>query len=268
MGSDLDVVNAARVSFGQKSTYESHLVSEFYGENDYVEREWESRLKEKDRKLIEYLARGMTTSEWDDFLTELRMDFYKDHDEEVVDLLWKWRNTPTHETPFGHCYAKFHVKAPIFVRSQLVKHEFLRMSEISRRYVTSDPEFYMPDVWRGKPEKGKSKQGSSGEVTKMGSPLADMSVRDFVEVVSEMSLHNYQELLASGVAPEQARMVLPQSMYTEWIWSGSLDAFCQMCRLRLGCDAQEETRQIARQVYDKLLELFPVSAEALVEGVK
>ena len=102
----------------------------------------------------------------------------------------------------------------------------------------------------------------------MGSPLADMSVRDFVEVVSEMSLHNYQELLASGVAPEQARMVLPQSMYTEWIWSGSLDAFCQMCRLRLGCDAQEETRQIARQVYDKLLELFPVSAEALVEGVK
>lgn len=168
-----------------------------------------------------------------------------------------------HYSPFGHCFASFHIKAPIFVARQLVKHEYLRMNEISRRYVDSEPEFYVPEVWRGRAK--DKKQGSEGIVTLH--PLTFVvDVLDDNQELNEASLDIYNFLLAQGVAPEMARMVLPQSMYTEWYWSGSMDAFANMCVLRLKEDTQYETRLVAQQIDKVMQELYPVSWQVLVHG--
>ena len=213
MGSDLSVVNAARVSFGKESDWEVDY--------DQVPCGLE-RLSDRDTKLIKYLAKHK------------------------------------HISPFGHAFASFHVKAPIFVARQLVKHKFLRWNEISRRYVDDEPEFYVPDVWRGR--SADKKQGSDGEV-KLGT-LDDAIVSDS----PYDALSAYKALLKSGVAPEQARMVLPQSTMTEWYWSGSLDAFADMCRLRTSGDTQAETQEVAWQIYREMDKLFPVAWDALMDS--
>ena len=159
-----------------------------------------------------------------------------------------------HFSPFGHAFASFRVKAPIFVARQLVKHQYLRWNEISRRYVDDEPEFYMPKVWRGR--SADKKQGSDGVVNLSLEYKPDQYCVDMQEY--------YLDLLKSGVAPEQARMVLPQSTMTEWYWSGSLDAFADMCKLRCKEDTQYETRLVADQISEKMKQLFPVSWEALV----
>jgi len=205
IGTELSVVNAARVSFGKSSTFDGRVG----GPNV---------LKVADVKLVKYLA---------------------EHE---------------HFSPFGHCFASFHVKAPIFVARQLVKHKFLRWNEISRRYVSDNPEFYRPDEWRGKSD--DKKQGSAGVV----------EVEDVLEETHGQALVTYQELLDKGVCPEQARMVLPQSTMTEWYWSGSLDAFADMVKLRVSGDTQKETRDLAWQIDEAMLKLFPVSWDALVYG--
>ena len=216
MGSDLSVVNAARVSFGKKSEWEwsdkEDAENYTFGQGDgkiYL------KLSDRDTKLIRYLAREK------------------------------------HISPFGHAFASFHVKAPVFVARQLVKHKFLRWNEISRRYVDDDPEFYFPLTWRGRSE--DKKQGSEGEVKSNFN----------INYHTMTALKGYQQMLDEGVCPEQARMVLPQSMMTEWYWSGSLDAFASMCHLRCKSDTQLETQIVANYIDDKMQELFPVSWEAL-----
>ena len=186
---------------------------------DYEESDaysFKQHLKTKDRKLIQYLAKHK------------------------------------HISPFGHCFASFHIKAPVFVARQLVKHKFLRWNEISRRYVDSEPEFYLPSVWRGK--SADKKQGSEGSIT-----ISD----DIVEEVYDDTIARYRLLLDIGVCPEQARMVLPQSMMTEWYWSGSLDAFADMCKLRCAPDTQAETAEVAWGIDRIMTDLFPVSWRAL-----
>jgi len=159
----------------------------------------------------------------------------------------------SHYSPFGHCFASFHVKAPVFVARQLVKHKFLRWNEISRRYVDDEPEFYTPDVWRGRAD--DIKQGSSGEVK-----VPYLVPHEF----NKSALYEYETLLEAGVCPEQARMVLPQSTMTEWYWSGSLDAFADMCKLRCATDTQAETQEVAWDIYFQMEKLFPVSWIALM----
>jgi len=197
MGSDLSVVNAARVSFGK-----THKA-----------------MTEGDTKLIHYLAKHK------------------------------------HMSPFGHAFASFHVKAPIFVARQLVKHKFLRWNEISRRYVDDDPEFYIPDQWRGRAD--DKKQGS-------GTALADQDIH--IGTTQRIVFMLYESMLLKGVCPEQARMVLPQNTMTEWYWSGSLDAFADMCNLRCKEDTQFETSQAAQCVSQGMKNLFPISWEALIHG--
>jgi len=207
MGSDLSVVNAARVSFGKKS--------EALGTSGVEGRPMTPILNDPDKRLIKYLAKHK------------------------------------HMSPFGHAFASFHVKAPIFVARQLVKHKFLRWNEISRRYVDSEPEFYEPKEWRGRSE--DKKQGSDG--------VAHVYMDQ--ELQWHRQLQSYKSLLESGVCPEQARMVLPQSTMTEWYWSGSLDAFMDMCNLRCKLDTQYETRLVAEYILSEMINLFPVSVEAL-----
>ena len=232
MGSDLSVVNAARVSFGKKSEWNPNFRDE-------------KTLYERDAKLIKYLAKHK------------------------------------HLSPFGHAFASFHGKAPIFVARQLVKHKFLRWNETSRRYVDDELEFYTPDVWRGRAE--DVKQGSSSEAALASKGYfyyeykdddsevpykyqcgVDTPLKDVIDDYNQRALALYTDMVDRLIAPEQARMVLPQSTMTEWHWSGSLDAFAAMCRLRCAPDTQLESRLVADDISAQMRKLFPVSWAALM----
>ena len=200
MGTDLSVVNAARVSFGKRK----------------------EEFTEGDKFLIKYLA---------------------EHG---------------HWSPFAHCSAQFHIKAPVFVARQLVKHQVgLSWNEISRRYVDTDVEFYEVDKWRGRAK--DKKQGSSENEIKWVDRYDEVSVTSVQKAVENLALYNYKYMLEAGVAPEQARMILPQSMMTEWYWSGTLYAFARVCNLRCASDAQYETRIVANLINKECGKLFPIS---------
>jgi thymidylate synthase (FAD) len=207
MGSDLSVVNAARVSFGK-----TH-----------------KKLTDGDKKLIKYLAKH------------------------------------GHWTPFGHASITYHVEAPIFVARQLVKHQVgLVWNEISRRYVESIPEYWTPDEWRSKPV--DKKQGSGDDTILWLN--RNMRVGSAVNKVCDLAVETYKQMIDSGIAPEQARMILPQNVYTEWYWSGSLYAFARVCNLRCQEDAQKETQDICWQIDEMARFIFPTAWSALrdVEG--
>lgn len=201
MGTDLTVVNAARVSFDKTS----------------------STLTDKDIKLITYLAKHK------------------------------------HWSPFSHAFLQFRVKAPIFVARQLAKHQVgLSWNEVSRRYVNNEPEFYTPISWREKPT--TSKQGSGAEASSQYFP--SLYLKDVVEAAETC----YKKMITQGVAPEMARMILPQNMYTEWYWSGSLYAFSRVCQLRLDKASQLEVQRVAAQMSAHCSTLFPYSWNALMKA--
>ena len=225
MGSDLSVVNAARVSFAKESDWERTTNTDQFSGVVYDE-----YLNEKDQKLITYLA------------------------------------LHNHWSPFAHSFLSFRIKAPIFVARQLVKHQVgLAWNEVSRRYVDDEPEFWFPDVWRGKPV--NAKQGSSDEVINKDEVNQALEWYgyggDFYNLCN-CSLMSYQQLIDIGVAPEQARMILPQNTMTEWIWSGSLMAFARVCKLRLDPHAQKETQEVAQQINDCVPDNFLYSWKALL----
>jgi thymidylate synthase (FAD) len=198
MGSDLTVVNAARVSMDKVSL----------------------ELVEGDTKLINYLAKH------------------------------------GHWTPFSQPQIQLRIKMPIFIARQWFKHQvgFTR-NEMSRRYVSSEPELYMPTEWRGKAE--SVKQGS-------GDVLPDSY--DFYDIARDASvkaIKDYNLFIRNGVCPEQARMVLPQSMYTEFVETGSLAAYARLAKLRLDPHSQKEIQWYAQAVSDIIEPLFPKAWEAL-----
>lgn len=214
-GNDLDVVNAARVSFHKEA-----LVFE-----------------EKDAKLINYLAKHK------------------------------------HFSPFNHSFISVRVKAPIFVARQLVKHKFMPWNEVSRRYVDEEPEFYFPEYWRKKAD--NVKQGSSEERceymykeqwdgTESEHPYATPS--DIISRDINGLLMWYEDIIRNGCSAEQARMILPQNMMTEWRWSGTLGAFCDMLVLRLDKHTQYESRTVAQKIRDLIMPIFPVSLKARLEA--
>jgi thymidylate synthase (FAD) len=254
MGSDLSVINAARVSFGKESQAVDWLEYEY--ENGSRSGDLVAILNERDQNLIRYLSSGMSAKDIERWKRQM---IYANDPDTVMEAYNALKSAEPHMSPFGHCFASFHVKAPIFVARQLVKHKFLRWNEISRRYVDDEPEFYEPEVWRGRSE--DKKQGSSDYAIAMYSEdnLQLMKAED-------SAVDAYNMLLSSGVAPEQARMVLPQSTMTEWYWSGSLDAFASMCKLRCASDTQYETRIVADQISKVMGDIFPVSWEALMDA--
>lgn len=164
-----------------------------------------------------------------------------------------------HFSPFNHAFLSFRVKAPIFVARQLVKHKFMPWNEVSRRYVDSEPEFYIPDVFRAKADNVKQGSAETNVEAYIWSKYATEDHTDNALVV-------YNELLAEGLCPELARMVLPLNTMTEWIWSGTLGAFADMLKLRLDPHSQKESRDVANLIYEQMLPLFPVSLTALLEN--
>lgn len=182
------------------------------------------------------------------------MTFLSIKDEKLIKYLAKHN----HWTPFAHPQITLRIKAPIFVRTQLFKHKvgFVE-NEVSRRYVVEEPQFYTP-IWRNAPTDG-AKQGSSGFVTEP-SILMTSGFREAAEKCVEV----YNGLLTSGVAPEQARSILPQSTYTEWWWTGSLASFARVYKQRTDAHAQWEVQRYADAIGDIIRPLYPVSWEQLV----
>lgn len=161
-----------------------------------------------------------------------------------------------HWSPFAHCFMQFRIKAPLFVARQLAKHQVgLSWNEVSRRYVDTKPDFYAPEAWRGRPV--NKKQGSSGAIK------AQRKAEKIWEGAVAKAYFGYNDLLEMGVAPEQARMILPQCAYTEWYWSGSLHAFSRVCKQRLDHDTQLETQEIAKEIDRHCGQKFPASWAAL-----
>lgn len=184
-----------------------------------------------------------------------RVSFAK-RTEELTDRdvkLIKYLADHKHHSPFNHSFMTFCVKAPIFVARQLVKHKFMPWNEVSRRYVDSTPEFYQPDGWRGRAE--NVKQGSTDETVWKA---------DTVPISVRKALEEYSWMIEAGVCPEQARMVLPQSMMTEWWWSGTLGAFLDMLVLRLDSHTQKETRIVADLIAQHVKQHFPVAYGAYI----
>lgn len=202
LGSDINVVNAARVSFAKE-------VKDFD--------------LEKDTKLINYLARH------------------------------------NHFTPLAHTAVTIRVKAPIFMARQFVKHQIgLVWNEESRRYIDDEPEFYLPKVLRGRPV--NAKQGSSGDL-ESSELFTQMMLTE-----TKNCLDLYNRLLEGKVAPEQARMILPQNTMTNWMWTGSLVAFSRVVKLRVDEHAQKEAQELGYMINDVVAPLYPVSWKALLEN--
>jgi thymidylate synthase (FAD) len=212
MGSDLTVVNSARVSFNKESEW------------DYIDgREPEPALKLGDKKLIAYLAKH------------------------------------SHTTPFTHPQITLRETVPIFVARQRFKHVVgFTYNEVSRRYVDDTPEFYIPNVWRARPE-GSVKQGSAGPVDDQY--LTKIRYTALIEQAKDL----YQNMLEEGVAPEQARMILPQSMLTSYYVTGSLAAFARAFKQRIDAHAQVEIQDLAKCWNSVIEPLFPVSWESLTK---
>lgn len=183
-----------------------------------------------------------------------------------------------HVLPFRHPQITLRCKAPIFLARQLGKHQVgLSWSEESRRYIDSEPEFFWPDKWRKRAE--NVKQGSSDEefkgyvyheYTDRDVPHefqhgVDQGAEDVAQGVVEHCVNAYKAMLYAGIAPEQARMILPQNMYVNWVWTGSLLSFFEMYKLRSEGHAQREAQDFAQLVKDIVSKLYPISWQALEE---
>ena len=223
MGSDLTCANAARVSMNK--------------ENGWEVKDGKFVLSDKDKKLINYLAKHQHTS------------------------------------CFEHQTATLRLKVPIFIARQIQRHRTFSYNEVSRRYVDYEPEFFWPDKWRKKAN--NVKQGSSDEVVETfgkvwGFEYSEEAFKatDTVQGAAEYALAHavtvYNEMLEAGVAPELARMILPQNMYTEFYMTGSLRNWHHFLKLRLDGHAQQEVRDVAQQVATILKDLWPTSVEALM----
>jgi len=168
--------------------------------------------------------------------------------------------THGHWTPFAHPMITMRETVPIFVARQRFKHMVgFTYNEVSRRYVDDTPEFFTPAVWHSRPD-GSVKQGSGGE-----HPASDHWRAQYISL-KEHVLDLYHAMIEEGVAPEQARMCMPQSMYTSYYVTGSLAAWARAYKQRSDAHAQQEIQELAKDWDDVLRWHFPVCWEALVGG--
>lgn len=270
MGSDLTVANAARVSFDKESkwdTFEQHEKPTDRPVHPLGGTMWKA-LSLRDQGLIRFLARGCESGKWEENLEELQERCW---DEGYAESILKWaKNLPSHWTPFAHTAITLREHVPIPIARQRFKHKIgLVENEVSRRYVTAEPEFFMPDKWRAAAE--NVKQGSSEDSVEsfvfhyQDGSFAWCEPSELVSLHYEDSLHLYNEMIRGGICPEQARMVLPQGMMTTYWVTGSLYAFAQAYIARSDPHAQKEIRDLAAH-WDRIIRpLFPVSWAALVD---
>ena len=250
MGTDLTVVNAARTSFGKESDWDLIAVPP-YGLK-------EKRLKPADANLIRFLATGFRTQEWDKLLKKI-VDC--EDKEDLTEILLHYKKSAQHWAPFGHPHMQIRMKLPIFLARQFVKHQIGgTWSEESRRYMSSEPEFWFPKEWHSRPE--DIKQGSDGLISDQD------RVFWHSHDATAAALGTYSTLLHMGVAPEEARIHLPLNTMTTVTWTGSLLFWSRVCNQRLDNHAQKAANELAQQIADIAKPLYPVSWAALVESVR
>ena len=257
MGDDLNVVNNARVSFDKQSSWKLDF-SRDHKFGDYV-------LSDQDAGLVRFLATGFRKSEWNEMIQSVRTM----SDLEIHLLFLKLRRHAAHWAPMAHPHVQMRITAPIFLARQYVKHQIgLTWSEVSRRYVDDEPSFWFPDGWRARPE-GGIKQGSSDKLVESvrtededGAHYADP--QDLSELATETGLCVYLGMVEAGVAPELARINLPQNMMVTWRWTGSLAAFARVCQQRCDAHAQKEAQILGSQISEIMSGLFPVTWDAMV----
>ena len=230
MGSDLKVCQMAKDSFGRTT----HLGPD-------------GDLLPGDKRLLKMLSRGMGEAEYNDVIAS--------------GDVWRFKRTTPHLAPLGHCFATFQFEAPVFVMRHIVKHEYIRISEISMRYVRGMPDYFRPKSWRARAE--DVKQGSGGDMEVWLQKFLHMTV----EGCHHMDSEGYHDDLEDGLCPEQARMFLRLCHMTQGHLSGSMDALANLVIQRLDPHAQEETRELARQIDNQMGVRFPLAWSALTEGV-
>lgn len=199
----------------------------------------------------------------DDICDAARVSFSKSADmysakdnEKLIHYLAKHE----HFSPFTHCFLKFRFRAPLFVARQFQKHQIgFAWNEVSRRYVDDDPWFFIPDSWRKRPD--SMKQGS----TFLGERPLDNQLLDSYKHKMREHAKDYKELRSAGVCPEQARIIMPQAMITEWIWSGSIAGWARFVRLRSNSHAQAECWPYAEAVRNIMDIHFPIATAALLK---
>ena len=210
----------------------------------------------QNNNLVRFLARGMASGDWETLIMEL---VETRSQEKAKKLATYMRKIPEHWVPFGHPQITLRMSAPIPIRVQCFKHKIgFVESEESRRYISTTPEFYVPDVFRA--AAASVKQGS-GEEHK-GSEY--WKGRYSMACVKAIQL--YKDMLLVGICPEQARFVLPQGCEVNWVWTGSLYAYANFYNQRSEGHAQKESQELAEQVNQIMAPLYPVAWPALTQG--
>lgn len=239
MGTDLSVINAARISFSQ---------------DDYGNLQPEPRTEAQILGLLNFLARGMQTGDWENTLCNLSEGV-----ENPEELLKRIRHTPVHWAPFAHTCISVKCSAPVPIRTQAFKHKIgMVENEESRRYISSVPEIYIPDTLRSIPQ-GSIKQGSHGKHHASGYWL-----KKYTEQINS-AVDLYTRMINDGICPEQARLVLPQGAIVNWVWTGNLYSFANFYLLRSDSHAQHEVQILAESIDSIVRPLFPKAWSALVD---
>lgn len=212
----------------------------------------------QNHNLIKFLARGMTTGDWEGLISEMCSGEIQDA-EAATKLAVYLRKIPEHWVPFGHPHVTLRMSAPIPIRTQCFKHKvgFVE-SESSRRYISSTPVLYVPEHFRASAE--NVKQGSGG-VHNNTEKWKDLYISQCSQAVTL-----YNAMIADGVCPEQARFILPQGCEVQWVWTGSLYAYANFYNQRSDSHAQKEVQLLAAEVDKIIAPLFPVSWVALTKG--
>lgn len=275
MGTDLSVVNAARVSFGKESEWANggSLSADIWPNLTDGEKALNGGvLSEADKGLVGFLARGCTSGEWNHMVEFMgiaqkagkHIDIHPDENSAILTAI---RRMPPHWTPFGHTSISLHMKLPLFVTRQINKHQVgFVINEVSRRYVSTTPEFYNPKGWRMAAE--NVKQGSNDECFdgyfyKEAENGVDIGIERVVEYEQERVIELYDDMISKGICAEQARMILPQSMYTEFWMTGNLYGWANLYNQRSDPHAQREVQEVARQIGEIIEPLYPESWKAL-----
>ena len=268
MGTDLSVVNAAKVSFAKSSQFNFNEFSKKQDAQDFAssvggyvltpnqDKEYVVKyLADSDKNLINFLARGIPSKEWEKVIKEIAENEDVFLIETVVKTLM---SMATHWTPFTHTAISLRMSAPVPIRTQAFKHKIgFTENEESRRYISSTPELFIPE-FRLKPE-GSIKQGSGGI-----HPKNDELKEEYTKICNA-AIAEYERLLSLDVAPEQARFVLPQGVEVNWVWTGNLAAFARYYNQRSDAHAQVESQYLANEIAKIIEPLFPVSWKALTQ---
>lgn len=250
MGSDLTVVNAARVSFDKESTWEP--IRDIH---DCIIGYTEGVLQASDKNLIRFLARGYRSEEYEALA---RQFLATENIEDIEELIRTVRDKAQHWAPFAHPHIQLRITVPLHIARQLVKHQIGGVwSEVSRRYVASEPTFWFPEEWHTVPEED-IKQGAGGVHPDSA------EIQKLAAEVSDVCATMYEALIDRGVAPEEARVILPLNTMTTVVWTGSLLFWARVVNQRLDGHAQLAAQEFAQLVHDIIKSLYPVSWGELV----